>query len=523
MTRQPKAIVVVTLDSARPDHLGCSGYRGVDTPYIDRLAESGIFYTQAIAQATNTWVSHATIFTGCNPYRHGVRTEHSRLAPDLPTLAESLSRAGYATAGFPAHTLVGPARGFGRGFDHYDLDMDDFVHASWETRYYREWNSMWSRAKAWMEAQEKPVFVWLHYMGTHWEPHEALSLPRAYRERYSPYGQYFDGKTSWADRECVGAIWDYLEERKILDDTLLVVLSDHGDDLPHNDPPYRNGGHNSNLHDVVTRVVLAIRAPGWSTLPSRVTKQVRTIDIMPTLLELASVGTPDSVEGTSVLPATPGSGALRRGTETTYAYMENLPRGWLGIRTEEWKLILTINPPLESKLKIRVMRVSDWKMMMVDNPSARKRGLTGAVARLGRALVEVGRASMGLFRRAGRRMPEWLRSGTRSLVGGAALAWAGVARRLAQASVPDGPSDAADLARSFERETLESGRVFALYHLPSDRYEKRDVSAEHPAIVRELMARLRRMTAGVETQIQEVGESDRKEIEERLKALGYML
>lgn len=520
--RQPKAIVVVTLDSARPDHLGCSGYRGVDTPYIDRLAESGIFYTQAIAQATNTWVSHATIFTGCNPYRHGVRTEHSRLAPDLPTLAETLSRAGYATAGFPAHTLLGPARGFGRGFDHYDLDLDDFIHASWETRYYREWNTMWSRARRWMEAQDKPVFVWLHYMGTHWEPPEALSLPRAYRERYSPYGQYFDGKTSWADRECVGGIWDYLEEREILDETVLMVLSDHGDDLPYNDPPYRNGGHNKNLHDVVTRVVLAVRAPGWSTLPSRVTRQVRTIDIMPTLLELAAVDTPGSVEGTSVLPATPGAGALKRGSDTTCAYMENLPRGWLGLRTEEWKLILTINPPPESKRKIRVLRVSDWKMMMVDNPATRQAGLTAAVRRMIHAVVEVGRASIVLLRRAGRRMPDGVRSAARRVAGGAALAWSGLARRLEPRPAQDGPPDAADPARSFERETLESGRVFALYHLPSDPDEKRDVSAEHPEIVRELKARLRRMTAGVATPIQEVGESDREEIEERLRALGYM-
>jgi arylsulfatase A-like enzyme len=67
-----KSIIMITLDCARPDHLGCYGYHGVDTPGINKIAREGLIFQQAIAQAPNTWVSHASIFTGCNPYRHGI-------------------------------------------------------------------------------------------------------------------------------------------------------------------------------------------------------------------------------------------------------------------------------------------------------------------------------------------------------------------------------------------------------------------------------------------------------------------
>ncbi len=114
--KKPKAIVVVTLDCVRPDHLGAYGYRGVDTPFMDLVAKEGALFENAIAQAPNTWVSHASIFTGCNPYRHGMRTYYTVISEEVGTLAEMLSKSGYATAAYPAHTLVGPERGYNRGF-----------------------------------------------------------------------------------------------------------------------------------------------------------------------------------------------------------------------------------------------------------------------------------------------------------------------------------------------------------------------------------------------------------------------
>ena len=225
----PKAVIMVTLDCVRPDHLGCYGYKGVDTPNMDRIAQDGVVFEQAICQAPNTWVSHGAILTGCNPYKNGVRTPSTILSEQVVTLAEAFSEAGYVTAAFPAHTLVGPARGFNRGFDLFDLDESEFLHSSAasENKFYRDWETMWAKAKTWMSAQKKPFFIWLHYMGTHWEPHEALSLPVEYQRNYSAYGQFFDGKISWADKECIGEIEDFLNESGLTDDSVFAIAG-HG-------------------------------------------------------------------------------------------------------------------------------------------------------------------------------------------------------------------------------------------------------------------------------------------------------
>lgn len=340
-----KSIIMVTLDCVRPDHLGWAGYKGVDTPNIDAIAKEGVFFTQAVCQAPNTWVSHASIFTGTNPYRHGVRTPFTPLSPQTKTLAELLSAVGYDTAGFPAHTLMGPGLGFWRGFDHFDSDADQMKFASDSAghRFYRPWPEMWQRACEWLgsrKEQKKPFYLWLHYMGTHELKPEAIDIPREFLQKYSPVGQYYDAKISWADRECIGSIESFLAQENIKDDVILVLLSDHGDTLTAGSGEGSRGRafHNKRLSDDVMKIVWLMRNRALLPRGLTVDSQVRSIDMLPTLLDMVNIPIPDWLEGRSLLPMLQGKAAL---AEPLDAYMENLPQGWLGLRTPAWKLVMS--------------------------------------------------------------------------------------------------------------------------------------------------------------------------------------
>ena len=104
MSKQPN-ILLLTIDSLRPDHLGCYGYQAVPTPAIDHLASSGIQFQNAYCQAPNTWMSHAALFTGCNPPRNNIRSPLDKLNTTQPTLAEVLKNKGYETFGLPSVSM----------------------------------------------------------------------------------------------------------------------------------------------------------------------------------------------------------------------------------------------------------------------------------------------------------------------------------------------------------------------------------------------------------------------------------
>jgi len=350
-----KSVIMVTLDCLRPDHLGFTGCRTVDTPQIDRVARQGVFFSQAIAQAPNTWVSHGSIFTGTYPFTHGVRSPYTRLSPRVKTLAEVLFDAGFQTAGFPAHTLMGPALGFNRGFSHFDLDKKEMLLSS-DTAghaYYRDWPVIWGKARQWLAGEKKPFFLWLHYMGTHELKPEAMNIPAEFLGKYPPLGQYYDAKISWADRQCVGDIEAYLQERELEDEVILVLISDHGDTLLPGKEPGEPGRafHNRQLSEEVMNILWLMRNPGLLPAGITVTDQVRSIDIMPTLLDLLGIPIPVLVPGRSALDMIRSG---RGGPDTEYAYLENLGAGFIGLRTAEWKLILGKKP--ESRFKQRWAR-----------------------------------------------------------------------------------------------------------------------------------------------------------------------
>ncbi len=331
----PENIILLTLDCVRADHLGCYGYQGVETPHIDSMALEGVLFEQAVTHAPNTWVAHASIFTGCNPYRHGLRSPYQRLGKNVLTLAERLAHAGIQTAGFPGNTLVGRSMELDRGFQYFDEDHFESPIRVKNIAWRRDWKATLNRARLWLQGAGEPFFIWLHYIDTHHLPE--IDLPQYYRNKYPSDHQFYDGKISYADLVCVGALREILEAEGLTDKTLIVVLADHGEELRGTDVVM----HDNSLRDEAIRIPLIFSWPGLPSSRRRIAEQTRGIDIQPTILDI--MGIPPEiqdhpVDGVSLLPLM--REACLRGPHETYTYIENLPKGLKAVRTDEWKLVV---------------------------------------------------------------------------------------------------------------------------------------------------------------------------------------
>ena len=300
-------VLLVTLDTTRADHLGCYGYDRPTSPRLDALAAASAVFDDDISQAAVTPVAHASILTGLEPYHHGLRVLHglvaNRLDDRATTLAEVWRRAGGPTAAFVSAFPVTPAFGLGQGFDRFDdefpqADGAGLVSAQGTVNTgtsQRRADATTERALRWLaerKAQEAPFLLWVHYFDPHdpllTPPRETL-LPQlngvfrpAGRSRADYLRSVYDAEIHFVDSQ-LGRLLDALREQKLWKRTIVVVVGDHGEGLGDHDW----WGHGI-LYQEQIRVPLIIRVPG---LPKglEVTSRVRSIDLMPTILEEAGV------------------------------------------------------------------------------------------------------------------------------------------------------------------------------------------------------------------------------------------
>jgi len=330
--RRATRIVFVTLDTTRADRLGCYGYADAATPNLDRLAQDAIVFEQAVSSVPTTLPAHSTMFTGLYPQDHGVRYNLVfRLGSEAATLAEILRDAGYATAGFPATFIVGRQFGLQQGFDTYpdppgseSGPKDPMSHAGLPA------GTGVDRALAWIETQPAGAkqFVWLHF----YDPHVPYAPPFPYASQFRD--RPYDGEIAYMDAQ-FGRLLEALEESDRWDETLLIVVGDHGEGL------YDHGErlHGSLVYESTQHVPLIVRAPG--SRPRRVPDPVGLVDLFPTVLEIAGLE-PRATRGTNLGAAIYGRGRIPLRDVYFESLAGSLNYGWAelrGLRHGPWKLI----------------------------------------------------------------------------------------------------------------------------------------------------------------------------------------
>jgi arylsulfatase A-like enzyme len=366
----PPNILLLTVDTLRPDHLGCLGYARPTSPHIDALAQRGVIFRQAITAAGRTVQSFPSILTGVYPTVHRLRHEgqNTGVLEGRLTLTRVLRDHGYDAFAVTQGLNVG----LHRDFNLYDPDV--YLDQQGKKIYLpsRDDRDASLRAVHWLRGRKdatKPFFIWMRYDAPHW-PYEA---PPPFAEKFDPdykgphtfnAGQrpeprrgdiifgltrlparevehaiaHYDGEVAFSD-QAIGDLLQGLKEMGLLDNTIVVVTADHGEGLGEHDYFFEHGAY---LYEPVVRVPLIVVAPG--RLPAgRVVETVgRTIDIMPTLLDLAGIAIPGGLQGVSLVPwargETQAAGPLAY-CESGRNYFKENPRQFIDGTAGKWRMM----------------------------------------------------------------------------------------------------------------------------------------------------------------------------------------
>lgn len=334
-------LLIVTLDTTRADRIGAYGYATAETPALDRLAREGVLFEQANTSAPITLPAHSTIFTGRFPPSHGVRDNGGfYLDPAQVTLAETLRAQHVRTGAFVAAYVLDAKWGLNQGFDTYfdNFDLSKYRGISLGS-IQRPANEVVDEALKWLDgARESRFFGWLHL----YDPHTPYEAPEPYAGRFR--GRPYDAEIAFTDAQ-VGRVISYLETHDLLDRTVVVIVGDHGESLG----DHGEEAHGFFIYESVTRVPLIIRAPHAGMQARRVADPVRTVDIMPTVLDLFGMPSPGSIEGRSLVPLMTAEArelGVEAYAEATYPLHHY---GWSdlrSLRSGRFKLIAAPRPEL---------------------------------------------------------------------------------------------------------------------------------------------------------------------------------
>jgi choline-sulfatase len=317
-------IFLITIDTLRADHVHCYGYDRIRTPALDLLAKQGIRFTQAFTASPITNSSHTSIMTGLLPSSHGVSDFGVPLPPIHPTLAALLAKRGYRTAAFIGAVILDSknlAPGLDRGFEFYDNFPELTTNKSRWGRIERRGMEVEQRAESWLNAHRAGAhFVWVHF----YDPHDPYEPPPPYSDVYKD--RLYDGEIAYAD-SALGRFLAYLKKQEWYEGAMIVVVGDHGEGLGE----HREDTHGIFLYDSTTHVPLIVKLPNEREAGRTVEAQVRTTDIMPTVLSLLGIPAPPSLDGDSLEPVLAGLEATPRTVvgETDYP----LRFGWAPLRS----------------------------------------------------------------------------------------------------------------------------------------------------------------------------------------------
>lgn len=384
---RPSSVILVTIDTLRADRLSSMGYRRKTTPNLDALAEEGVLFERAYSNAPFTAPAHASLFTSLVTQSHGVETWGRTLDPELPELFGLFRTAGYRTGAF---------------YNHPGLVASNLLHSvdHVELRYFEPAEDTVQSFLDWAQATPRHFLAWVHLWDVHrpygfrnWQAehlhdkvdrdsnllafaegpwgteHDAsigrseqfynLNRERLARTKTTTTGERllvdqdlayledrYDNGVLYADAG-IGLLLAGLRQANLLDSTLLVVTSDHGESLRERESCLFT--HDPFLTEETLRVPLLMRFPKAQFSKLRIPDLVRSIDVLPSLLEFAGISSPSNLQGRSLLPLTKGQALqpvqLFAQTQTRHAKenIEHADEPTLEFRqaliTEQFKLI----------------------------------------------------------------------------------------------------------------------------------------------------------------------------------------
>lgn len=340
---RPPNILLVGLDTLRADELGAWGRDPSLTPNLDRLAKASDVWLNAFTVFNSTNPSFVSMMTGLYGKSHGVYDLKTPLPQSHTTLAEHLASAAYDTfAVISASHLGSHNSGLGQGFANV-VQASEHHAAELAVDSTLDWLAGRNGSR--------PFFAWVHLFDPHtphtpphpyalgFRPASALGLdpvrawvpfrptgPRTFEEPVlGGQRDLYDGETAYLDRQ-IGRLLGFLESRGHFDDTLLIIVADHGESLGERGIRFRHVG----LHDIITHVPLMIRWPGPDRPGRRIDGLVQTIDVFPTVLRTAGVAVP-SQDGQDLREIP------ERGRRAVFA--EHSDRFGAMVRTRDYKYI----------------------------------------------------------------------------------------------------------------------------------------------------------------------------------------
>jgi arylsulfatase A-like enzyme len=388
-----RGLILISLDTLRADRVGMiRGGRSI-TPSIDRFATDGVFFENCYAQAPSTLPSHASIMTSLLPPHHGAYfARKSKLAPGIITIAEVLSQAGYRTVSFNGGAQLDPVWGLDRGFDRYETEVvKRETSAGVVERDFRLILDVEKTLRWLAEDDSRPFFVFLHSFEIHspytpsladvdalgdvttegYREHVSIEQLEAInagtvsvgREQRQQIQDAYNAEIISADR-AIGHFVSRLREMGLYEDTMIVFTSDHGEEFGEHG---MMGWHSHSLYDELLHVPLIIKFPRRRYAGTRVTTQVRSIDIAPTALGSLGIEIPAQFTGKD-LATRAHSGWQWDLTALSY---QDTPVGidrW-SLRETRWKLndgrlFDTHTDAAELQSRLEPSRVRDFRVTM---------------------------------------------------------------------------------------------------------------------------------------------------------------
>jgi arylsulfatase A-like enzyme len=335
-TRKPQGVILIQADTLRRDHLSIYGYSRETAPTLGRFAAEGVLFNNYTVQATWTKVSTPSLMTSLYPTTHGVLDFPHRLPASAHTLAESFRSAGWATVGMTSVLFAGQFTNLHQGFE--ELHEDGSLPNRGSSKTAREYVD---RLTTWIERHnEAPFFAFLHLFDPHdpyepYRPYDSIWASPARKDEHvrqlaevrkvianpllqrfgmasraelekaniepEPFVQHdrdwYDGSIRAMDVE-IGRLLQSLRQLGLDDRTLIVFLSDHGEEFLEHGRMF----HGQTVYGELTRVPLIMRWPGGLSGGRIVNEVVQSIDVMPTLLALGGIEAPQGLQGQSLTP-----------------------------------------------------------------------------------------------------------------------------------------------------------------------------------------------------------------------------